>query len=613
MGRIPDDDIARVREASDIVSVVTETVPLRQRGRLWWGLCPFHSEKTPSFKVDPATQLWYCFGCSEGGDVIAYVMKLENLEFAEAVRSLADRAHIEIHEEGTGLARGEKDRLIGACEAAADFFHARLLHGKDAGATTARDYLAGRGFGIDVAKRFRLGYAPAGRDELASALTSSDVTRDDLLAANLAVRDERGGLKDRFFNRIMFPIGDLTGRTVGFGGRVLGHGQPKYLNSAESAIFHKSANLYGLTTAKNAISISGTAVVVEGYTDVIALHEAGIRDAVATLGTALTARHVKLLARFAKRVVYLFDGDEAGQRAAGRASEFLEMQATPETTEGRLDFRVAVIPGGADPAEFVGGPDGPALLRTLLDEAPPLVRFLLDRALDSEDLTTPENRSAALRGATGILGALRGSILAHDYVEYVAGRLLVDYETVDAAVRAAPSEAKAPGSRLPGSAPRPAASTRLDVESRAESELLALAAAYPRLRGEARELLGEGLVTDPDRAAVLEGIVTAGEATGAELISALEARVPGASATLSAGSVDERGGQKVDSTFWQLAGRLRELALRRRISALQARLHAMDAAQDKEAYDKVFAATHELQKRLERQKAHPASNDTTEA
>jgi DNA primase len=241
------------------------------------------------------------------------------------------------------------------------------------------------------------------------------------------------------------------------------------------------------------------------------------------------------------------------------------------------------------------------------------VRFLLDRALDSGDLTTPEDRSAALRGATGILSALRGSILAHDYVEYVAGRLLVDYETVDAAVRAARPEARPSVTRLSPDPPALATSTRLDVESRAESELLALAAAYPRLRREAQDLLGEGLVTDPDRAAVLEGIVSAGESVGAELLSALEARVPGASATLSAASVDERGGLKVDSTFWQLAGRLRELALRRRISALQARLHAMDAGQDKEAYDKVFAATHELQKRLERQKANPESHDTTEA
>ena len=601
MGRIPDDDIARVREASDLMSVVNETVQLRQRGRLWWGRCPFHAEKTPSFKVDPSTQLWYCFGCNEGGDVIGYVMRRDSLEFAEAVRVLAERAHVEIHEEGGGgPSHSQKERLVSACEAAADFFHRQLLAGKDAGSSAARDYLGSRGFGTETAKRWKLGYAPGGRDRMAKALAEQGFTFEELTIANLAVKDDRGQLKDRFFNRVMFPIEDLTGHTIAFGGRVIGEGQPKYLNSQETPVFHKSSNLYGLSKARAAIAREGTAVVVEGYTDVIALQEAGIATAVATLGTALTARHVRLLARFAKRVVYLFDGDEAGQRAAQRAGEFLDLQATPEASEGRVDFRVAIVPEGQDPADYVGA-RGVDAMRALIDASEPLLRFLLDRRLAEGDAASPEGRARALRAAAGVLAGLKGSILAHDYIEYVAGRLLVDYGTVEAAVRQAPASVAVSKERdepEPSRRPVPV-STRLDAERATELEVLGLAARQPSSRPEARELLEEGLVSDPQRAAVLAAIADSGTATGAQLVSALEARVPGAAAVLAEAPVDERDDEQVESLFTQLAGRLREMSLRRRITALQARLRALDPKTDRDEYDRAFAEAAHLRQRLE--------------
>jgi DNA primase len=358
--------------------------------------------------------------------------------------------------------------------------------------------------------------------------------------------------------------------------------------------------------------MTGTAIVVEGYTDVIALHEAGITNAVATLGTALSARHVRILARFAKRVVYLFDGDEAGQRAADRASGFLDLQATPEASEGKVDFRVAVIPGSADPADYVGV-EGADALRKLVDEAPPLLRFLLDRRLSEGDPSTPEGRAVALRAAAGVLAGLRGSILAHDYIEYVAGRLLVDYDTVEAAIRDTTARVQVGTGSADDTRPEGKPRTRLDMEALVELEVLALASRYPSVRPEARDLLAEGLVTDPERAALLSSIIDAGDATGAELVSAIEARRPGSAEVLSAASVDEPTRDQAGPLFAELAGRLREIGLRRRISALQARMRTLDPRQDRHEYDQAFAEAAELRKRLERERIELESSDTTEA
>jgi len=212
MGRISDEDVARVRDATDIVALVSETTPLRQKGRLFWGLCPFHGEKTASFKVDPSTQLWHCFGCGLGGDAFGFVMKTQNLEFPDAIRLLADRARIEIVEEGgAGVPMGRKERLVAASGAAAEYFHKQLAASKEPGAETARKYLAGRGFGSEVAKRWMLGYASGGRGALTAWLATQGFTRDEAVEANLALVGDRGETKDRFFNRVMFPISDLQG------------------------------------------------------------------------------------------------------------------------------------------------------------------------------------------------------------------------------------------------------------------------------------------------------------------------------------------------------------------------------------------------------------------
>jgi DNA primase len=612
VGRISEDDIVRVREATDLVQLVSETVPLRQKGRLFWGLCPFHGEKTPSLKIDPGSQLWHCFGCSLGGDAFKWVMQLESMEFPDAVRQLADRARIEIREEAGGLPSGRRERLSAACEQAAEFYHRRLTTGKEPDAQTARDYLKGRGFGSDVAKRWRLGHAGTGRGALTAALTKAGFARDELVEANLSLIDdgghgaERGALKDRFFGRIMFPITDVSGRVIAFGGRVLGDGQPKYLNSADTPIFHKSANLYGIDRAKAEIVASGTAVVVEGYTDVIALHEAGLRSAVATLGTALTARHVKLLARFAKRIVYLFDGDAAGMRAADRAAEFLDFTSTPEAGSARVDLAVAVIPEGQDPADYVGA-HGVDAVRELIADAVPLLRFVIDRRLDAHDLTAPEGRSNALAAAARVLASVRGSILAQDYANHVAGRLRVDYETVMQSVRNAKPEftgghggEEEEAGRSNAAAPQSKPTKVLDAESRAEEELLRMAVAAPGMRAAVRELLkSPDAFADPLHTRIATALADAGDVTGNALYEAVAPGDPEAAEALTAWLVGVVDVVTAEAGFPEAFTRIKEFALRRQILRLQAAMQGIDPVKEPARHDDTFRQVAALRGELE--------------
>ena len=304
---ISDEDIQRVRQATNIVDLVSETVMLKQRGQEYWGCCPFHNEKTPSFKVSPATGLWHCFGaCQTGGDAISYIRKRDNLEFADAVRALAEKAGIEISEDARGSQGPKRNRLIEALTEAESFYHTQLMRGKSEGAASARSYLSGRGFGSAICKKWGLGYAP-GRGALVAHLRSKGFTPAEINAANLSVERSRR-LADRFYERVMFPIHADQGRTIAFGGRVLGRGEPKYLNSSETPVFHKSKNLYALDRAKERITATGTAIICEGYTDVISLHEAGFPNAVAALGTAVVITPVWEITR-GKDVIKVSDPD----------------------------------------------------------------------------------------------------------------------------------------------------------------------------------------------------------------------------------------------------------------------------------------------------------------
>lgn len=415
---ISDEDKDRVRAASDLVAIVQETVELKPRGHEFWGCCPFHGEKTPSFHVIPSTQVWHCFGCGEGGDVFTYIMKRENLSFPESIRYLADRAGIEIKDDGAYRERGTKRaRIYDVCAETAKFYHTMLMRGKD---SRPREYFKSRNMGGDVCRRYDLGFAP-GRNMLVSHLSQAGFTPQEMIDANVAVSRGRGQLADRFYDRVMFPIFDEQGHNIAFGGRIMGDGQPKYLNTAETSVFHKKRNLYGFNWAKEFIVAENTAIVVEGYTDCIACWEAGIKNVVATLGTALTEHHVKTLTRFAKRIVYMFDGDAAGQKAARRAIQFIEQDS--------MDLRCVVLPDGNDPMEFITAHGGEAL-RERIAAAEPLMDFVYRSLEESSDISTPGGRTKALEDALELIYPLRDSYMIDTYFMQIADRLGLDLETV---------------------------------------------------------------------------------------------------------------------------------------------------------------------------------------
>lgn len=422
---IPEEDIEKVSENTDFISLVAETTQVRQRGGDYWCCCPFHKEKTPSCKIDPVQKIWHCFGCGEGGTVFTYVMKLYNMTFVEAVHMLAQRANIEIHDtfQKEDKTKNKSKRMKECCNIACDFFHDQLLRGKGEWYDRARKYLSSRNFNIDIAKRWKIGFA-YGRGMVVNHLIAQGFSEEEIKSANLAV-ERAGKIYDRFYERIIFPIFDIQGNCVAFGGRVIGQGNPKYLNSSETLIFHKSRVLFGLDKAKGEIVSSGNAIIVEGYTDVIALSEAGIKNVCATLGTALTLQHIKILNRYAtNKIIYLFDGDEAGQRAAMRALQFIDYSMTPEAGQSRCDLYAVTIPNGLDPAEYVSSFGGEKF-RDILDSAIPLIEFGINRIILNHDCSTSEGRSRALMEAISILKPISHSILAKDYVRNIATRLRI--------------------------------------------------------------------------------------------------------------------------------------------------------------------------------------------
>ncbi len=609
MARISDDDIRRVRDATDLVTLVAERVVLKQKGRLFWGNCPFHGEKTPSFKIDPATQLWHCFGCGKGGDAYKYVMLSENVDFVEAVRGLADRARIEIVAEAGGVPRGRKERLTAASEAAAAFYHEVLTKSPTPAAAKAREYLGKRGLGSEVAKTWMLGFAPGG-NALVKHLTSAGFSADEIVDANLAFKSDKGGqMRDRFYERIMFPIRDLQGRVIAFGGRVIENKEPKYLNTTDTPIFHKSANMYGIDRAKAMITSNGTAIVVEGYTDVIALHEAGMTNVVATLGTALTREHVRLLSRFAKRVVFLFDGDAAGKRAADRASGFIDNTITPEAGAERISLEVTVLPGGQDPADYVGE-RGVEALAGAVAAAVPLLQFSIDRRLEGFDLDKPEERARALKAAAEVLAPIKESLLADDYANYIADRLFADFATVRRAVTAAkvqpgPGTEPAVGSDAAGvvaGASKPQAAPVLAVDSRqlrAERELLDLLVRTPRIRSKARLLLTDDLLTDELCRSIASVVAdTPDSVTPASLMGDLETKVSGAAAALSGATIGAISEEEIDLAVRELTRSLKEFALERRIRHESSWLKQNETLKQSTEYDEVFRKVSSLRTEL---------------
>jgi DNA primase len=407
---IPDEDVARVRAATDVVALIGEHAALKRQGQRWVGLCPFHTEKSPSFSVNAEEGFYYCFGCQKSGDAITFVREMEHLDFVDAVRRLADKAGITIREDGTGGRDNQKRKVfLDAMERATEWYHQRLLTGADAG--QARDYLRSRGYDGEIVRKFRLGWAPDGWDTLCTALKLHE---DVATGAGLGFVNKRGRIQDAFRARVLFPICDPSGNPVALGGRILpGSSDPaKYKNSTETPIYSKRRTLYALNWAKQDVIASGEVVVCEGYTDVIGFFEAGVPRAVATCGTALAEEHVRLLKNFATRIVLAFDADGAGQSAAGR---FYEWERSLE-----IDVAVAALPPGSDPADLARS--DPAALRAAVDGAKPFLQFRLERILDAADLSTPEGRARAADHALAAVAEHPDDLVRDQYVMQVAER-----------------------------------------------------------------------------------------------------------------------------------------------------------------------------------------------
>lgn len=557
MARFSDEDIAKVREATDLVQVVSERVVLKQKGRLFWGNCPFHGEKTPSFKIDPGTGLWHCFGCGKGGDVFKYIQYSDNMDFPEAVRMLAERAHIEVSLDAEDAKRaGISQQVRAVCKDTAEFYHSILKASVSPAAATARSYLASRGFGSEIAQEWMLGFAP-GHGQLAAHLKEQGHSVEAMVDANVVFKPDRGPLRDRFYDRVMFPICDVQGRPIAFGGRIIGDGAPKYLNSNDTPVFHKSANLYGLDKAKNSIVTSRTAIVVEGYTDVIALHKAGFTNVVATLGTALTARHVTLLGRFAGRIVYVFDGDEAGLKAADRAVEFIDQTITPESSSNPVMLDVVTIPAGADPADLVSQTDGVAQFQKLLDTAQSLIKFAIDRRLARWNLDRPEERQKAISDCASVLAPIKKSMMATDYAQYIvdklwAAGLRVDLKQVLQAIehsKVAPSAPVAAQTSPQTVEEKPVLSVTMSADDAIEREVLALMIASARARGELKAALRPEVFANMAHRELYNQIIAIpDEVNSAAVVSLLEKDMQGVAQGFAAWDFEELENSAVELT-----------------------------------------------------------------
>jgi DNA primase len=426
---IPEDVIAEILRRTDIVELIGGHLPLKAAGRTHKALCPFHTEKTPSFVVNPERQIFHCFGCGEGGDAIAFLVKHERLTFPEAVRTLAERAGVSLPRSGAGgggPSEGEgRLPLLEVQRQALEHFRENL-RGPEGSA--ARQYLAGRGLTAPLVERFQLGYALPQWDGLLRALKKRGHPDRLLEAAGLIVARQTGtGHYDRFRNRLMIPIWDVSGRVVGFGGRALDPSEVKYINSPETAVYRKGTHLYALNLAARAIRERDRALVVEGYFDAIMLHAHGFDYAVAALGTALTTEQARLLLRYAATVVLLFDPDAPGIEAARRSLEHL--------INVDLDWRIVLLSGGLDPDAFVRT-HGAAGFSAALDAAQDLVEFFLDRRVSGLDIADPVQRARAVDALVEVVGAIDNPIRREGYVQRVAQRTgITDRSLLEAVAR----------------------------------------------------------------------------------------------------------------------------------------------------------------------------------
>ena len=492
MPRYTDDSKEKVRDAVDMIALVSARTELRRAGvNSYFGRCPFHDERTGSFHVRPEEKHYHCFGCQASGDPFRFVMETEGLEFVEAMESLAERfgVTLEVADEDpqAKARRARRDRLHSLLDRAAAYY-ARYLWEADE-AAHARAYLAGRGLEDETLKAYRVGYAPSAWDKLLLVARQAGFSEDELLATGLAQRNrERKSIYDRFRGRIMFPLADARGRVVGFGARAMRDNQPpKYLNTSEGEVFHKGSQLFGIDLARRAAARAGAVVLAEGYTDVLALHQAGIEHAVGIMGTSFTDEQARELERTARTLVLALDADSAGQEAVLRAARV--------ATGRSLDLRVAALPPGLDPADLVQQ-EGVEAVRARIGRSVPFVEFHVERVLAGADVGSAEGKDRALEELRPILGPLPASVLRDELVRRVAGRLDLSDQLAASLIGSGPAHPPAAPAARPAAPDMPAAPAHrangaavpgaLDRRERGERTFLTLCLAFPR---EGRALL----------------------------------------------------------------------------------------------------------------------------
>jgi DNA primase len=621
-GRIRNDDVARVRDLAGIAEVVGDHVTLRPAGGgSLKGLCPFHEERSPSFHVTPAKGLYHCFGCQVGGDVIDFLERIEHLTFQEAVEKLAGRFGVELRYEDSGAGprrpQGERTRLLEAHKVAAAYYAEQL---SSAEAVVGRQFLGERGFDPAAAAHFGVGFAPNSWDALTRHLRSQGFTDRELTVGGLSKEGQRG-LIDRFRGRLVWPIRDITGETIGFGARKLLEDDqgPKYLNTSETPIYRKSQVLYGIDLAKRSIAQQRKAVIVEGYTDVMACHLAGIETAIATCGTAFGGDHVKILRRllmdndtFGGQVVFTFDGDAAGRKAAMRAFED-DQRFVAQTF-------VAVEPHGLDPCEL-RQKQGDAAVAALVDKPVPLFEFAIRSVLSGHDLEQPTGRVAALRAAAPLVAQIRDQSLRPEYARSLAGWLGMEVKPVQDAVtqahRALKQQVRSSSPAKPaddGSASEaPKAVTRPDPADRrlvGPRELLKLAVQHPDKLDGTFDELPANMFSHPAYVQVRTIIGTVGGVVSADgtWMQRLSNAAPDDSVRSVINELAVEPIQVAESTLDRYAreqlGRARERVLTLQIDELRSKMQRLES-EDPEAHSAVFAELVTLE--AQRRKIHEDS------
>ncbi len=601
-GRIRDADIAEVRERNRIDEVVGEYVALRRAGAdSLKGLCPFHDEKSPSFNVRPGHGTFHCFGCGEGGSVVDFMMKIEHLGFVEAVERLADRVGIQLTYTGGGSSvqrdRGTRSRLVEANKLAQEFYAEQL---SSAQAQPAREFLLQRGFDQQVAGTFGCGFAPSGWDQLTKHLLGRGFSVEELVKAGVSREGQRGPI-DRFHRRLLWPIRDLGGDVVGFGARRLfddDRVEAKYLNTSETALYRKSQVLFGLDLAKREIARRRQVVVVEGYTDVMAMHLAGVPTALASCGTAFGAEHISVLRRllmddfeFHGEVIFIFDGDEAGQKAAIKAFDDEQRFATQTF--------IAIAPDGMDPCEL-RQTKGDTALRDLVARRQPLFTFAVRTLLAEHDLDTAEGRVDALRRTVPLVAQIKNVSLRDEYARQLAGWVgWDDIATVRRRVReAAGEEPRRRGGRTRSTAPSENGTDlppRDDVRLQAQREVLKAVLQEPAITGPVYDALPTDAFTHPAYAQVHAAVLTAGGTaagmSGPEWIEAVAAHCPHRSLVteLAVETLRAKGSVEDDARYiGSLLASLQATVVGAQVAEIKSRLRRISPLDDADSYHQLF-------------------------